>query len=128
VDNVVQQHVRDHLRDFVAVTPRRQVELAPLPQPVYRSFREIRKLRLKPNDRQSPVVEIEMEVRRLITPATPDVATGAMIAAGPEIDDEAGWTTYRSERPDRRYAVAKRVLSRRQLRRHGVSNAPTDMG
>jgi hypothetical protein len=82
-----------------------------------------------PDDgRQSPVVEIEMEVRRLITPATRDVATGAMIAAGPEIDDEAGWRTYRSERPDRRYAVAKRVLSRRQLRRHGVSNAPTHMG
>jgi hypothetical protein len=80
-----------------------------------------------PDDgRQSPVVEIEMEVRRLITPATRDVATGAMIAAGPEIDDEAGWRTYRSERPDRRYAVAKRVLSRRQLRRHGVSGQRAD--
>jgi hypothetical protein len=25
LDNAVQQHVRDHLRDFVAVTPRRQI-------------------------------------------------------------------------------------------------------
>ena len=25
VDNTVQQHVRDHLRDFVAVTPRRNI-------------------------------------------------------------------------------------------------------
>jgi len=198
VDNTVQQHVRDHLRDFVAITPRRQIhdwrtsmrgrlwwqplyinpvtgllcrtdllpemkarrramrhrvpapieriqlaedrelrvisglwyelELAPLPEPVYRSFRETRKLRLKPYDRKSPIVEIEMEVRRLITPAVRDVATGAMIAAGPETDDEASWRNYRRGQPDHFYAIAKRVLSRRELRRHRLSNAPTDIG
>jgi hypothetical protein len=198
VDNTVQQHVRDHLRDFVAITPRRQIhdwrtsmcgglwwqplyvnpvtgllcrtdqlpemkahrramrhrmpapiesiqltedrglrlirglwyemELAPLPEPVYRSFRETRKLQLKPYDRMSPIVEIEMEVRRLITPAVRDVATGAMIAAGPETDDEASWRSYRRGQPDRYYAIAKRVLSRRELRHHRLSNAPVDIG
>ena len=198
VDNTVQQHVRDHLRDFVAITPRRQihdwrasmcgglwwqplyvnpvtgllcrtdllpemkarrramrhqvaapieriqlaedrelrligglwheVELAPLPEPVYRSFRETRKLQLKPYDRMSPTVEIEMEVRRLVTPAVRDVATGAMIAAGPETDDEASRRSYRRGHPDRYYVIAKRVISRRELRRHRLSNAPADIG
>ena len=198
VDNTVQQHVRDHLRDFVAITPRRQIhdwrapmckglwwqplyvnpvtgllcrtdrlpemkarqrakrhrapapieqiqlaedrglrligglwyemKLAPLPEPVYRCFRETRKLQLKPYDRNSPIVEIEMDVRRLITPAVRDVATGAMIAAGPVTDDKASWSSYRRGQPDRYYAIAKRVLSRRELRRHRLSNAPTDIG
>lgn len=198
VGNTVQQHVRDHLRDFVAITPRRQirdwrasmcgglwwqplyvdpvtgllcrtdllpemkarrramrhrvpapieriqlaedrqlrligglwyeVELTPLPEPVYRSFRETRKLQLKPYDRMSPTVEIEMEVRRLVTPAVRDVATGAMIAAGPETDDEASRRSYRRGQPDRYYVIAKRVISRRELRRHRLSNAPADIG
>jgi hypothetical protein len=198
VDNTVQQHVRDHLRDFVAIKPRRrihgwrssmreglwwqplyvnpvtgllcrtdqlpemkarqrairhrmpapveciqltedralrlirgvwyEVELAPLPEPVYRSFRETRKLQLKPYDPKSPIVEIEMNVRRLITPAVRDVATRAMIAPGPETDDEASWKKYRREQPERYYVIAKRVLSRRELRRHRLSNAPFDVG
>jgi hypothetical protein len=197
VDNTVQQHVRDHLRDFVAITPRLQihdrlafmreglwwqplyvnpvsgllcrtdllpemktrrrstrhrmpgpieriqlaedrglrligglwyeVKLAPLPEPVYRSFRETRKLRLKPYDRNSPIVEMEMKVRRLITPAVRDVATGMMIAAGPATDDDASWSSYRRGQPDRFYAITKRVLSRRELRRHGLSNVSIDM-
>jgi hypothetical protein len=197
VDNTVQQHVRDHLRDFVAITPRRQihdwrafmreglwwqplyvnpvsgllcrtdllpelkarrrsmrhrvpapieriqlaedrglrligglwyeVKLAPLPEPVYRSFRETRKLQLKPYDRKSPIVEIEMDVRRLITPTVRDVATEEMIAAGPETDDEASWRNYRRIQPDRCYAITKRVISRRELRRHGLSNTPVDL-
>jgi hypothetical protein len=39
-----------------------------------------------------------------------------MITAGPDIDDEANWRRYRRGRPDRRYAIATRVLSRRELR------------
>ena len=105
-----------------------EVELAPLPEPVYRSFRETRKLPLKPYDRNGPIVEIEMEVRRLVTPAVRDVATGAMIAAGPNTDDEASWRSYRRGQPDRYYAIAKRVLSRRELRHHRLSNAPVDIG
>jgi hypothetical protein len=193
VTSTVQQHVRDHLRDFVAVTPRRniqdwrspmragiwwqrfyvdpvtgllcrtdqlpeekarrratrnkpraalerialtedrelrlirslwyEVELAPLPQPVYRAFREIRKLPLKPHDRHGRVFEAEVVMRRLITPPVRDVASGAVIAVGPEIDDVASWKAYRRAQGERRYAIAKRVLSRRELRRHGVRNA-----
>ena len=51
-----------------------------------------------------------------------------MIAAGPNTDDEASWRSYRLGQPDRYYAIAKRVLSRRELRRHQLSNAPADIG
>jgi hypothetical protein len=190
-DNTVQQHVRDHLRDFVAVTPRRvngrwhsrtgglwyqrlyvdpftgllrrtdqlpeekarrrrlgqrplpptdrvpladecelrciggvwyEVRLAHLPNPEYRPCREIQKRPLKPYNPRSPVIEIEMSVRRLLTPAVRDVATGSLIEAGPLIDDAAGWNAYRRARPDRRYTISKRTLSRRELRQHGLSN------
>jgi hypothetical protein len=105
-----------------------EVKLAPLPEPVYRPFRETRKLQLKPYDRKSPIIEIEIEVRRLVTPAVRDVATGAMIAAGPATDDEASWSSHRRGQPDRYYAIAKHVLSRRELRRHRLSNTPTEIG
>jgi hypothetical protein len=104
-----------------------EVKLAPLPEPVYRCFRETRKLQLKPYDRNSPIVEMEMKVRRLITPAVRDVATGVMIAAGPATDNDASWKSYRRVQPDRFYAITKRVLSRRELRRHGLSNVSIDV-
>jgi hypothetical protein len=199
VDSAVQQHVRDHLRDFVAVKPRHvtlswysrsggrehadclwrqplyvdpatgllcrtdrlseekarqrrtkqrapepacripiagdrelrqirgiwyEVQLAALPDPEYQPCPEVRKRPLKPYNRCSPVVEVALIVRRLITPAVRDVAANAVIEVGPPIDDEAGWNAYRRAQPDRRYAVAKRVLSRRELRRHGLTNLP----
>lgn len=62
-------------------------------------------------------------VRRLITPAVRDVVTNTIVEAGPAIDDPAAWQVYRRQHPDRRYAVAKRTLSRRELRRHGISNS-----
>lgn len=194
VDNAVQQHVRDHLRNFVAVTPRRvaggwrnrfgshlwyqslyvdpvtgflcrtddlpeekarrrarrhrpqetptrvmltpdrelrlvdglwyEVRLAPLPEPEYRPYRETQKLRLKPYG-PGPVVELDLVVRRLITPAVQDVVTGALIEVGPAIDDPMSWRTYRRAHPDRRYATAKRTLNRQELRRHGLDNSPT---
>jgi hypothetical protein len=65
-------------------------------------------------------------VRRLATPAVRDAVTNILIEAGPPIDDEAGWNAYRRARPDRRYAVGKRTLSGRELRRHGLSNLPAD--
>ena len=37
------------------------------------------------------------------------------------------WSDYRRAQPDRRYVVTKRALSTRELRRHGVSNAPIDV-
>jgi hypothetical protein len=198
IDSAVQQHVRDHLRDFVAVTPRRNIgtwhasfrgglwwqelyvdpatgllcrtdrlpeekarlrkkknrgnapvdrialpehrelrlingiwyelQLALLPEPIYRAFPEVRKVPLRGHYVQrGPFVEVEMDARRLVSPPVRDIATGELIAVGPAIDDVGSWKRYRYERPDRRYAVAKRALSRRELRRHGISNAnPVD--
>jgi hypothetical protein len=193
VDSTVQQHVRGHLRDFVAVTPRRdlsswhssirgglwwqrlyvdpvtgllcrtdrlpeekarqrarrakpappvehvrlddhrelrliegiwyEVTLAPLPEPVYRIQRETRKLPLVPYSSRTRFFEADINVGRLITPPVRDVARGEMIEVGPVIDDAQGWAAYRRERPDRRYATAKRVLSRRELRRYGLKNS-----
>ncbi len=196
IDSTVQQHVRDHLRDFVAVTPRRnisgwwtsidgglwrqslyvhpvtgllcrtdklpeerarrraqrnkaatpiervplnedrelrlinglwyEVRLAPLPEPVYRVRREVRKLPYVSYASQSRFFDAEMNVGRLTTPPVRDVVTGAMIEVGPATDEARSWDIYRRANPDRRYATAKRVLSRRDLRRHGLSNtAPT---
>jgi hypothetical protein len=47
---------------------------------------------------------------------------GASILAGPQIDDPKAWDEYRRCHPDRRYAVRKRTISRRELERHGLSN------
>jgi hypothetical protein len=200
VDNAVQQHVRDHLSDFVAVKPRRrsgtsylpgggferwnwlwhqplyvdpkdgllkrtdrlaeakamrrarrrkptpperiplagdrelrridglwyEVTLAPLPEPEYRTFDEVQRMALKRYARTSPVIEVEIKVRRLITPAVRDAVSGAAVPVGPDIDDERCWADYRRTQPDRRFAVAKRTLSRAELRRHGLRNLPPE--
>jgi hypothetical protein len=160
-DNTVQQHVRDHLHDFVAVKPRRrhgwhfvypggskehfswlwhqplyvderdgilkrtdrlpeekarrrarrnppappvdrvalaadrelrriggfwyELRLAPMPDPVYRAVVERRKVPLKRYRRRSPIIEIEVTVRRLANPCVRDAATGSSIEFGPEI-------------------------------------------
>lgn len=200
VDNTVQQHVRDHLTNFVAVKPRRlsgrgylagggrehrdrlwyqplyvdpkdgllkrtdrlpeakalchehrrtpetpdrialagdrelrrvdglwyEIMLASLPEPEYRTFSEARKVALKLYARTSPVIEVEIKVRRLVTPAVRDVVSGGFLQAGPAIDDESGWTEYRRAHPDRRYAVGKRTLSRAELKRHDLRNLPPD--
>jgi|SRR5271165_1421775 len=103
-----------------------EVRLAPLPEPAYRPHREAQKRRLKPYDPDSRIVEVEITIRRLITPAVRDVVANAMIEAGPAIDDPAAWQVYRRQYPSRHYAIAKRVLSRRELRRHGVSNSESE--
>ncbi|MDE8345631.1 MAG: hypothetical protein POH28_05570 [Acidocella sp.] len=197
VDNTVQQHVRDHLHNFVAVTPRRvfggwwsrrgmglwyqplyvdpvtgllcrtdrlpekkarrrtklhrppetptriglspdrelrlidglwyEVRLAPMPEPVFLAGVEMQTRPLRPYDRKSPMVTLEVVVRRLATPAVWDVVAGALIEVGPAIDDPTSWRTYRQAHPDRRYAVTKRMLNHLELRRHGVRNpAPKD--
>jgi hypothetical protein len=101
-----------------------EVRLAPLPVPEYRTYRELQKRPLKPHDRRSPVIEVELTVRKLATPAVRDVVINALIEVGPPIDDEAGRKAYQRTQPDRRYAIAKRALSRRELRRRGLDNAP----
>ncbi|WP_298225220.1 hypothetical protein [Acidocella sp.] len=193
VDNTVQQHVRDHLHDYVAVTPRRvfggwwsrsrsglwyqplyvdpvtgllcrtdrlpeekarrrakqnrppepparielapdrelrlieglwyEVRLAPMPVAVFKAGLETQTRPLRPYDPKSPMVTLEVLVRRLVTPAVCDVVAGALIEVGPAVDDPTSWRKYRTAHPDRRYAVAKRVLSRQELQRHGVRNA-----
>jgi hypothetical protein len=194
VDNAVQQHVRDHLRNFVAITPRRlaggwrnrfgshlwyqalyvdpvtgllcrtddlpeekarrravrhrtpeaptrilltadrelrlvdgfwyEVRLAPMPEPEYRAYRETQKRRLKPYG-LSQIVDLDLVVRRLITPAVQDAVTGALIEVGPATDDPVSWRMYRRAHPDRRYTTAKCMLNRQELRRHGLQNSPT---
>ena len=200
VDNPVQQHVRDHLADFVAIKPRREagtvyvvgggkehydrlwyqplyvdprdgllkrtdhlpeaktarrarrrkpeapdrialaddrelrridglwyeVMLTPLPEPEYRMVSELRKVSLKPYSRTSPVVELEITERRLVTPAVRDAVSGRAVEAGPRIDAERAWAEYRRAHPDRRYAVARRTLSRAELKRHGLRNLPPE--
>jgi hypothetical protein len=64
-----------------------------------------------------------MNVGRLITPPVRDVASGDMVEVGPAIDDAESWADYRRKRPERRYATAKRVLSRPELRRYGLKNS-----
>ena len=193
VDNAVQQHVRDHLHNFVAVTPRRvfggwdhrsgsglwyqplyvdpvtgllcrtdrlpeekarrrakrnllpetparielapdrelrlidglwyEVRLAPMPVAEFRAGIETQTRSLRPYDPKSPLVKEEVPVRRLATPAVWDVVAGALIEAGPATDDPASWRKYRMTHPDHRYAVAKRMLSHLELRRHGVQNS-----
>lgn len=170
IDNAVQQHVRDHLRDFVLVKPRAlhrswfnprrdpwwqplyvdpvsgllcrtdrlpqvrarrraernqppvpvtrvaldknselrlvagfwyHVRLAPLPEPVYRVSREVQKKFRNGYSAHKGVDEVEVDVRRLVTPSVRDAVTGESIPAGPATDDTASRNLYRREHPTR---------------------------
>jgi hypothetical protein len=104
-----------------------ELRLAPMPDPVYRAFDERRKVPLKPFHPRSPLIEIEITVRRLVGPSLRDAVTGRPVEVGPEIDEPRAWSEYRRRHPDRRYAVAKRRLGKAELRRHGLSDqAPED--
>jgi hypothetical protein len=168
VDSTVQQHVREHLDDFVArrnptrpgwrpgcpwdqrfyVDPkdgllkrterhpavkaaRRAAE--PVPQPPERIVlahdRELCRLRgIWYEVRFAPLPvpvyagEEGQEGGGLLTPAVRDVVSGEWIKAGPPRNTPSRWASYRWEHPGRRYAVAKRVLSRAELRRHSLAN------
>jgi hypothetical protein len=188
-DRTVQQHVRDHLEDFVAIRPRRgistwrgdglwyqplyvdprdgilkrtdrlpearkrreerkrakpdvecieisamralqridrisyEVALAPLPKPEYRLRAELERVTLQRSHGTRSVVDMWVTRRRLANGPVFDVARRAHIQLGPGVDNDTGWYWYRRDYPDRRYAVAKRQLSRRELRRHGLENA-----
>ncbi len=188
-DNPVQQHVRDHLKDYVEIAPRPDVKTrhsrwteAPWRQPLYvhpktgllcrtDSLAEVKAARrqakavspkpitrivLKPDlelrqidglwyeIHKAPIpapqyrddvktviktigygpkrrtIESRHKIRVLVTPSVRDVATGAAIPAGPLEDNELGWLRYRGEYRDRFYAVSKRALSRKALKRHGL--------
>jgi hypothetical protein len=195
VTNTIQQHVRDHLVDFVAINPRRgvstrfglrytlwyqplyvdpddgllkrtdrlpeekvrcrraadkkrqkvsieriklsddrdlrlingiwyEITLAPLPRAQYRAVTEVRKVRLRPYNRKSKAVEMEVTERRLVSPPVFDLASGVKIPVGPDVDNAKAWHEYRRVYPEALYAVSKRQLSSRELRQHGVTNQP----
>ena len=193
VDSAVQQHVRNHLHDFVAVKPRRmsgwlwrtgdlwwqRLYVDPrtgllcrtdrLPEekarrrararsaspgrssgfrsrPIASSgssrgsgtrfasphcpsrstgrFDETLKVPRKRYSTKGGVIELELDC------AAADHASRSTtsspiehVPVGPEIDETNSWNAYRRTHPDRRYAIAKRTLSRRELRRHGLTNA-----
>lgn len=100
-----------------------EIRLAPLPIPVYRATRETAMRRLTPFGGSGRSFEAEMDVRRLVSPSVRDVVTGQAVAVGPLIDSPEDWAIYRRAQPERRYAVSKRVLARRELRQHGLSNS-----
>lgn len=195
VDSTVQQHVRDHLGDYVLIKPRREVgwrlfgvampggwfqrfyvdpvdgilrrtdqmpeakakraaarlrqqhvcpiervvlsskcelrrvggiwfevKLASLPEPEYRDFRVTETVPLSPWASRGSTFEVNRVVRRLITPGCFDVVTGEATLAGPQLDSQEAWKDYRERNPDRTYAIAKRQLSKVELRRHGLAN------
>lgn len=99
-----------------------EVRLAPLPEPEYRPVIRSVNQKVRPYSAVSPMRMIEVRVHQLMTPAVQDAVTGKAVLAGPESDDHESWKRYRQDRPERVYAVAKRQLSRRELRRHGLSN------
>ena len=101
-----------------------EIRLAPLPEPVYVPVTETRKVALRPWRPNPRVVEIRQVERRLTTPPVLDVVSGEYIHVGPGLDEPRAWQRYRADHPDRRYAVAKRRLSRAALRRHGLADQP----
>jgi hypothetical protein len=173
VTSTVQQHVRDHLKDFVRfhpvqdrwvrpdlyVDPRDgllkrvrpaaskrkpaplveriplseqaelrliaglwfEVTLARLPDPEYVPVRR-RTFVAFALQEQSTLRSDETATRQLVTPGCYDVVTGEAALAGPELDEPRAWTLFRKANPTRTYAVAKRQLSARELRRHGLKN------
>lgn len=105
-----------------------EVRLAPLPEPEYQPVMRAMKQRLKPWVASSPERIVEVRLHQLVTSAVHDAVTGQAIPAGPEVDDHQSWRRYRERHPERVYAIAKRQLSRGELRRHGLSNASNDVG
>jgi hypothetical protein len=133
-DNTVQQHVRDHLEDFVAIKPRRISSRyrrdALWYEPLYVDPRdgilkrtdrllEVRKRREARKREKSLVERIELsslhELRRI---------KGIWYDVLLEFLPEYLPTTVNN--PDRRYVVAKRQLSKKELRRLGLTNEAED--
>ena len=67
--------------------------------------------------------EPELTVRRLAGLAVRDVMTGRRPAKiDPEIGEQRAWAGYRRRHPGRRYAIARRPLSRAERRRRGLGD------
>jgi hypothetical protein len=99
-----------------------EVEYAPLPMPQYREGLQIRPFRQRPWDPSCPVVEYAVVVRTLISAPVFDVIRRERLRVGPLIDDEANRRRWERE-GTKVYAVSKRQLSTKLLRRYGLQNA-----
>ena len=51
-----------------------------------------------------------------------DAVTGQPAACGPELADTEGRKCFAASNPARVYPIAKRQLSKREFRRHGLVN------
>ena len=137
VDSAVQQHERDHLKDFVEIRPRRGIR--PWSrwgdglwyQPLYVDPRDGI---LKRTDRL-PEARKQRETRKRRKPAVERIELSALR----ELRRIAGiWYDVSLEflpeylitpnHRERRYIVAKRQLSKKELRRHGLENQSDDEG
>jgi hypothetical protein len=99
-----------------------EVEYASLPVPQYRERYQTRSIRQRPWDPNCPVVEYEVVVRTLISAPVFDVIKRELIRVGPVVDDDANRRRWERE-GTKHYAVSKRQLSTKMLRRHGLQNA-----
>lgn len=104
------------------------LRLAPLPDAEYRPSFDVRRREPSPWERSKPLLGEIVAVRRLATPALIDAADGSAALAGPEIDEPEGWRDHRERYPNRRYPVAKRQLSKAELRHHGLRNVDAGNG
>ncbi len=97
-----------------------EVRLAPVPTPEYRvcEMTVQRKLGFHPNARS---VALDLKIRRLISAPVRDLITGKLIPLGPPVDTETNWRYHRFHHPERHYAVSKRSLSHKELKRHGLT-------
>jgi hypothetical protein len=97
-----------------------EVRLAPLPRAAYRPV--VRPDPLIVSAPGKSVLRTKV-VRQLVTPAVHDVVSGEAVLAGPEIDEPLAWRVFREKQPELTYAISKRQLSRRELKRHSLVNA-----
>jgi len=132
-DNTVQQHVRDHIKDFVAITPRREVEPpwsfdTPWRQPLY----------VDPKDgilkRTDQLPENKARRHRKFEPREADEIRLGQDHVLRRI--KGFWYEFRTSYESWGYDLygreiriphtAKRSLSRAELRRHGLTNEPEE--
>lgn len=85
-------------------------------------MREQRMVTLRSGTPAARTIAMEVLVRRLVTSAMMDAVTGAAVQPGPDIDETVAWIGWRRKHPGGRYAVGKRMLSRSELKRHGLRN------
>lgn len=129
-DNTVQQHVRDHIADFVAVKPRRRS--GPFFAAGFRGALWFQPLYVDPKDGLLKRTDRLPEARALRRARKEPPAPPDRIALTPERElrrIDGLWfevTFAQSLEPEcPEIHAGKRALARRELRRYGLSNRPT---